>query len=364
MSGTSFPVGSPSGYNALANVVADSAAARQRLDQLTIQAGSGHVAETYGGLGAAAAVSLSLRPALASNQATQAGIGAATGPMQVAQSALTSISAIASTFYADTDKLNGLDAGTVDSIAAQAQDALRQVAGLLDSRDGDTYVFAGQDSANPPIPNPDAITSSGFYTQIQAAVAGLAGSGSAAVIASTLATATSNAAGTSPFSAALSQPAATLAALRPSVQVAPGQSVPTGILASANADIASSGANTTGSYTRDIFRALATLASLSSSQIGTTGFSALVDDARTTLGGAISALNQDAGVMGNRQSQLTAMQTQLASTATALTTQISGVEDVDMTTTLTNLTAAQTRLQASYQLISTAQSLSLTNFIQ
>ncbi len=364
MSG-SLPIGgSGSGYGLLGVIVADSHAAQQTLDTLTQQAGSGLVSSTYAGLGAQASVSLSLQPAIAHNQAWQNDIGAASGRMQVAQTALSSISSIASTFFADTNELNGLDPGTVDSIAAQAQSALAQVGGLLDSTDGSGgYVFAGQDGANPPVPNPDAIWTSGFATQIQAAVAGLGGGGATAVIASTLVAASSNAAGVSPFSAALSQPAAAVNGLRPTVQVGDGQRVPAGILASANADIASTGPSTTGSYTRDILRALTTLGSLSSSQLGTAGFAAVVADVRTSLGGAISALNEDAGVMGNRQTQLTATQTQLQDTADAMTAQLSGVQNVDMAKTLTSLTAAQTQLQASYQLISGLQSLSLTKYL-
>ncbi len=351
------------GYGLLGLVVADSEAAKQRLDTLTQQAGSGLVAGTYGGLGATASISLSLAPSIAHNQAWQSDIGAATGQMQVAQTALTSISAIASTFYADTNELGGLDASNVDSIAAQAQAALSQVAGLLDSTDGTQYVFAGQDSGNPPVPNPDAIWSSGFAAQIQAAVSGLAGSGAAAVIAGTLGIASSNVVGISPFSAALSQPAGSVNALRASVQTGPGQSVPAGIMASANSDVASTGGSTTGSYTRDILRALATLGSLSSSQVNTAGFATVVADVRTSLGGAITALNEDAGVMGNRQTQLTATQTQLQDTQDAMSSQLSNVQDVDMAKTLTSLTAAQTQLQASYQLISRVQSLSLVTYL-
>ncbi len=351
------------GYGLLGSVIADSEQASQKLDALTVQVGDGLVSTTYGGLGAQASVSLSLAPAIASSTALQNGIGAASGQMQVAQTALTSINAIVTTLYAATDNLNGLDASEVDSTAVQAQDALSQVAGLLDSTDGDTYVFAGQDSGNPPVPAPDTIWSSGFATQIQSAVAGLASTGSASVIASTLATASSNAAGTSPFSAALSQPTAAVDALRSTVRTGADQSVPTGILASANADVASTGSSTTGSYMRDILRGLATLGSLSSSQINTTGFAAVVADVRTSLGNAITALNEDAGVMGNRQTQLTATRTQLQDTATSMTAQVGNVQNVDMTTTISSLTAAQTRLQASYQLISTVQSLSLTKYI-
>ncbi len=341
----------------------DSNTIRQQLNTLTQQAGSGYVSDTFAGLGNGASVALSLAPQVAAAQGWQNDINAATGTMQVAQTALTQISAIASTFYADTNNLNGLNASQVDSTAAAARQALQQVAGLLDSTDGSTYVFAGQDSGNPPVPNPDSVTSSGFFTAIEGAVSGLSGSGAPAVIASTLATASSNAAGVSPFSAALSQPAAALQASLPTVATGPGTQVPIGIPASANAFVASTGGSTTGSYMRDILRGLATLGSLSSSQINASGFAAVVQDVRTSLGGAVTALNEDAGVLGNTQSNLATTQTTLASTVTALQSQLSNAQNVDLAKTLSALTQTQTQMQASYQLISGMQNYSLAKFL-
>lgn len=354
----------PSGsYGLMAQLLADNSVVRSRLDTLTTQASSGLVADSYAGLGAGAPAALALQPALAHTQAWQANIDAATGRMQVAQDALSQISQVASDFYAQTNNLNGLNASNVDSIAASARQALSQVAGLLDSKYGDLYVFAGQDSANPPVPNPDAIGSSGFATQIAATVQALGTAGAAATIAGTLATAGSNAAGTSPFSAALSQPAATLATLRPTVQTGDASFVPTGILASANADVASGGSSTTGSYSRDILRALATLGALSSSQVNDAGFTALVADTRSSLGSAITALNQDAGVMGDRQSSLATLRGNLDHVNTALQARLSSAQEVDMAKTLSDLSQTQTQLQASYQLIAGLQSLSLVKFL-
>jgi flagellin-like hook-associated protein FlgL len=71
----------------------------------------------------------------------------------------------------------------------------------------------------------------------------------------------------------------------------------------------------------------------------------------------------DAGVLGNTQTALTATQTQLSDTQTALTTQVSGAQDVDMAQTLSNLTLAQTQMQASYQLIAGMSNLSLVKFL-
>ncbi len=212
----------------------------------------------------------------------------------------------------------------MDSLAASARSALTQVAGLLNTTDGNVYVFSGQDTANPAVPNGDNILSSGFYTQIKAAVGALSANGAAATAASTLATASSNAAGTSPFSAFLSQGAACSPKQRSIVPLGDGQSAPTGLLASANAAVVSSGSSTTGSYMRDLMRALATIGSLSSSQSGdSANFDALVSDTRTSLRGAISAMADDVGVLGDAQTRFTADKTQIGDMQTALKTQLS-----------------------------------------
>jgi flagellar hook-associated protein 3 FlgL len=139
--------------------------------------------------------------------------------------------------------------------------------------------------------------------------------------------------------------------------------VPSGIVANSNADAPSTGSVTTGSYTRDILWALATLGSLSSSQLSDSGFQTLVSDVRTGLGNAITALNQDAGVMGNRQTAMQASSTQLSDAATAMQTQLSSAEDVDTATAMTKLSTVQTQLQASYQMIAAEQGLSLVKYL-
>ena len=352
-----------SDYGMLNSLIADAAAVRQKLDRLTNQASTGLVGATYAGLGAGAPVSLDLSPQIATLGTWQANINAASGSMGVTQTTMTTIQSIAASFYAQLNNLNGLDPGNVDTIAASAQDALKQVANLLDTQDGGVYLFAGQDSANPPVPDPENILTSGFYTQINAAVGNLAAAGAPATAAATLAVASSNTAGTSPFSANMSQPAATLQAQIPSVQVGQNDSRQVGLLASANAQAVSTGSSTTGSYMRDLMRALATIGSLSSSQVGISDFQTLVQDTRTSLSGAIGAMAADAGVLGNTQSALTTTRTQLSDTVTALSTQLSSVQDVDMASTLSQITLVQTQMQASYQLIAGLGSLSLAKFL-
>jgi flagellin-like hook-associated protein FlgL len=136
-----------------------------------------------------------------------------------------------------------------------------------------------------------------------------------------------------------------------------------GMLANANSAVQSTGASTTGSYTRDLMRVLATLGSLSSSQVNDPSFAPLVQDASTSLNGAISAMANDAGVMGDRQTQMTATATELASVQTALTGQLSSAQDVDMAAALSQLSSVQTQLQASYKLINQFNTMSLANYI-
>lgn len=352
-----------SGGGTLGRLVADSAATRARLDRLSAQASTGRIADNYAGLGAGAAVSLTLQPALARHAAWKSNIDAAAGPMAATQTALSQISAIAADFYARTNTLNGLDAGAIDGVASAARNALQQVAGLLDSRYGDVYVFAGKDSRTPPIADPAAIGSSGFAAAITAAVQSLDVVGAGAATALTLATAASNTPPETPFSTYLSQPAGALAGERATVQVGDDSTVATGILASANGDAVSGGSSTTGSYMRDVMRALATLGALGSAQSNSPNLGSLVADTRASLGGAISAMGQDAGSLGDRQKALIDTRSRLDETSVALQTQLAGAEQVDMASTLSQLTQIQTQLQASYQLIAAVQGMSLAKYL-
>jgi flagellar hook-associated protein 3 FlgL len=363
MSGGIIGATSLSGFGISSRLVGDSAQVRARMDTLLRQASTGRAGDTYAQLGNASSASLSLRPSLARLETYQANIDAAAGRMELTQSTLKQISDIASRFRAQTINLNGLSQSEVDTIAGSARDALKQVSGLLNSRDGSVYIFAGQDGATAPVPSGDNINTSGFAAAIGSALAGLATAGGPATIAATLAIATSNVAGISAFSTSLSQTASALAGQRTSVRAGDSVSVPTGILASINADVGSSGAATTGSYMRDILRGLATLGALSGSQVTAAGFGDVVADIRTSLADAGSALASDAGVLGDRQAGLATTKATLANMATALLGQISDAEDVDMAKTLSRLSAVQFQLQASYQLIASLQNMSLIKYL-
>lgn len=361
MSGSISGLGGGS-FGLMQQLIAGATATKARLDQLTMQSSTGYVASTYAGLDAAspgtATTALAVAPQIAGITNTIANLNAVTGRMGVQQTALSSISTIASSFMGQLLSVGGGTPQAMDTLAASARQALAQVAGLLDTQSGSVYVFGGQNSDTPPVPNPNDITSSGFFTNIQAAVASLATNGAAATEAATLATASSNAAGVTPFAAGLGA-----APALPQVATGNGTMATVGIAANANGFVASAGTDTTGSYMRDIMRGLATIGSLTSSQVGSANFQGFAQATAASMKNAVTALSQDAGVLGNTQAALASQATGLQQTSTALTNQLAGADQVNMTSTLANLSSTQTQLQASYQIIAAMKTMSLTQYI-
>ena len=313
----------------LGRLAANSGQVRVALDLALEQQSTGKVSGVFSGLGAGVRTSLDLRPAMQHVQVWQNNIDAAAGRLDVTQAALTQIGAIASKFYAETGNITTVGTSETAGIAAAAKLALQQVAQLLNTKSGDVYVFAGQDTGNPPVPNTDP------------AVTG------AALLASDTATA--------PFSATIGAPGGSAV---PTVEVGEGQRVQVGLLANQNT-LAISAPPTTGSYMRDLMRGLATLAGLTDGP----GTQAVAADTRDRLHSAVGALADETGALGDLQATLSARKISLAATETALSKQVSGVEDVDMAATLTRVSALQTQLQASYQVIAGVKGLNLANYL-
>lgn len=358
----SSTIGAISGsYETLAEMLAASSdATSNQLSKLEEQSASGYIAQTYGGLGEASQTVFDISPEVSQITAYQSNISAATSSMSVTQTAMTQIAAIAQDFYDDLPDLNNSNTNEVTTVASQAQSALAQVASLLNTTDGTGYVFSGEDSSNAPIADPNSITSSGMYTQISAAVADLSTLGASGVMSAAVSAASSNATGTTIFSAYLSSGSAQAT----SAEVGAGQTAQTGLLANQNTLAATTtGSGTTGSYMRDLMMSLSVLGSLNESQVTDTNFSGLVSSLQTTLSGVISSMGTEAGILGDTQTSITTQATDYTDLSTALTTQINNAQDVDLASVSTQLQSVQTQLTASYQLISGLKSLSLADYL-
>jgi flagellin-like hook-associated protein FlgL len=350
MSGTIIPGAYNTGVGTLGLLIVNATQVKQSLDRLTEQSSTGLVAQTYGGLGPSAAVTLSLAPQLAANTAYQQNITSATTAISLTTNVLNELGQIANTFQSSLVGADVQSSTGVASLATQAQSALSQVQALLNTQAGGLYLLAGNDTANAPVPDG---AFNAYVQSIQTAASGLSSSTGTATAAATLAVATA----TSPFSASIGSTPT-------QVTISPGMTVPVGVVAGLNASGAQSGSSTTGSYVLDVIRALATISTFNSASLSQgANFSQLVADTNTSLIGASSAITNDVSSLGATQQQLTNTHNSLTTISNTLTSQISSVDDVNAAATISTLTATQTQLQESYKLISMAQSMSLVSFL-
>lgn len=310
----------------------------QKLTQVGEEVSTGLVSITFAGLGSGAQTALNLRPQMAENDAISDGLTAATSQMGFTQTVMTQIAAVAQGIQTSLSSTAGNSSG-IDAIAQQARDAFSNVVGLLNSQDGDTYVFSGQDSGNPPVP--DGNTAS-FVAGVTSAVQALGTPGT------TVAT-----------TEAGSLKASTSGVFSTTVGQATVQTVQTG---QGSATMAF-GVSANAPYMQQILQSLATIGALSSKQTGAAGYSTLVQDAGKQLATATVALTADQSVLGERQDELTAIQGTMASTKVSLATQLSSVEDADVASLATTQSLLQTQLQTSYKLIANMQNLSLVTYL-
>ncbi len=309
----------------LQSLLTENASVRQQLQTVQEQTSSGLISQNYSGLGGGARTSLELNPQIQHEQVWQSNIDAASGRLEATQTALRTITSIVTNIYAQTASLSSTSTNTPESIANLARQGLQQVADLINTKVGGVFVLAGQDSANPPLPDTSPAT----------LVPALLSSDTA----------------TAPFSA-------TLPATPATVQVGEGQVVQIGLIANKNS-FTTSAAPTTGSFMRDILRELATLTTVTdNASLQTTA-----SDVRKRLSGAIGSIASEAGSLGDVQASLENRKSQSAATVLTLKQQVSNAQDVDLAATLSRLTALQTQLQSSYQIIASLRELSLSKYI-
>ena len=354
------------GIDTLGRLDSDAALLRARLDTLNRQLATGRRADAPGDLAPQLPRVAALRAEAARRDTYGAAIGEALGRAQAAQGALGRLSGIAREFATDVAmKLDPGDPEAIPLAAARARAALVEVGHLLNARHGGEHLFAGSDSANPPVPSPDNLPTSGFAAQVAGAVAALAGGGTAAgAAAATRAAAASDAAGTTPFSAFLSS-APGLAEPRRGVPADDGALVPYGVPANRNA-AAVSGGETTGSWARDLLRGLASIAAMTPAQAAASPgeFRAFAGVVRDGLRSATDALADEAGALGLTEARLEGARARHAEANTVLAAQVAEVEEADLAEVLTRLKAAETTLQASYAAIGRLGDLTLARFLR
>lgn len=358
----------PSSSGTLGRLLDSLASQQAEYGTLQQQTATGKLATSYAELGPMSGQVVDLTATTGRLDAYGQAIATAQGKAAVMQNALTQLNTVASKMAAAALTLSGSGtAGSVESVAQEARQALSQVVSLLNTRSGSDYVFSGADTANPPVPSPDSVTSSGLYTKIGAQVAALATTPTSpaidTVIANTVSIAKDPSAGTTIFSGYLTG-AGTNAPLG-SIQIADSEKVSLDLPANRNARATSDPSiNGTGSAMNDVLRSLSVIANSTGAMASNPDFRALMKDASSTLTSAATTLTAEAGQIGLTQGTLTTVAASHASLKSALTTQLGGLTDVDMAKTISKLQAVGTQMQASYNVLSIARSLNLASYLQ
>jgi len=337
---------------------------QNQIATLQQQTTTGKVSQSYAGLASVSSQVLDLTAASSQANAYLQTINTAQGKASVMQDALSQITSVVNGMSTATLGLTGSSpSSTVTSVAQQARLALTQLASLLNTSYAGDYVFAGADTANPPVPAANDITSSSMYTQIGAQVNALATVPSttpvANVIASTVAIAKDPAA--SVFSTYLTSAAAATAPLA-TIQIGASNSVTLDLPANRNVGASSDPAGT-GNAISDIMRSLAVVANSTGSMAGNPDFATLMQNAAATLTSAGSAIAQESGQIGLAQNAMTTASDAHTSMQTMLASQLSNLTDVNMASAISQLQTVNNQLSASYKVLSLAQGLNLASYL-
>jgi flagellin-like hook-associated protein FlgL len=359
-----------SSYGSLDQILASTSSLRNQYTTLEEQTATGLVSQNYAGLASVSSQVMDLTAAINQGTAYTQSITQAQGKASSMQDVLSQIGTIVSNMSASAVAVSASTPGsTVTAMAQQATDDLSQIASLLNTTYAGDYIFSGADTANPPIPSPDSITSSGMFTQIGAQVSALATVPTtppvATVIANTVSIAASTAAGTTIFSSYLTGAGATSGSTAPvQVQIGPSQSVTLDLPANQNVGAVSDPSiNGTGDAISDIMRSLAVVANSTSGMVSNPDFSTLMQNVSQTLTSAGTTLSQESGYIGISQDAMTAAANSQSSMQTVLQTQLTGLTDVDMPTAISNLQAVSNQLQTSYTLLGEVSSLNLAKYL-
>jgi flagellar hook-associated protein 3 FlgL len=336
---------------------------RERMAQLGDQISTGRKGNSYAALGTEAPKAMDLRAEIGRRETYQNMIGQTLSKVQVTQSVLNRIGAIAEKFAASSTKLMGAAKPEEIQIqAGQAKAALVEVANLLNEEYAGEYLFGGADTHNPPIPNPNAIATTGMAEKIADEVATLDATNATTVLSAITGWATDDDPLVTPFSEYLETGEGETEGRR-NLLASDNERIDYGILANRNAAVVSSG-ETTGSWARDLLRGLASIAGLTpeKSQLGQS-YASFVTKVQEGLRSSVDALALERGALGVTEARLESVRTLHESVSVSLTLQVSDLEEVDMAKTITSFQATQTQLEASYRAIAMAQQLSLTRFL-
>jgi len=344
----------------------ETATLRARMEVLTRQSVSGMRADAYGDLAPEAPRALSLRAELGRREAYSRALDQSLGRTAAMQASLGRMGEIAREFGAGVARrLSSTDPSTLTAVPARAQAALREVAGLLNTRHVGEFLLSGTELTRAPIPAEATIGSGPMAAAVAGEVASLAPGNSAAVLAAIRGHSADLA--LSPFNAHLVADAALPPGSREAPRAVPsgdGEAIGYGVFAHRNSAAVPSPDPTSGGWAQDLLGSLMALASLTPAQLAAgPDFDRLAAGLSATLMSAHSALAEEQGVLGLTERRIEATRERHGTVTIALAKQLADIQEVNLADTLTRLQSTRTTLEASYRAIGALGELTLARFL-
>lgn len=335
---------------------------QQELNRLQGQVASGKKSATYSGLREDARLSLSLRQSRMTTETfLQANVINKTR-MEQTQLVFERIKDIANevrlaAFPAMSQANLSAEQGNA-ALKAQASAALQEVLQLLNTQTDGFHLFAGRRTDVPPMVDPGAITVPGTplaNVQAVAAVSPLANSSASGdtvydnIVLHLDGTAVGAVAGASPvryYAGEYSASAESLIATR----IDTNTEIVYGITGRDNA-------------VNSVLQSLYALSVADLTPATDYGFRQLAGRAAEDLQIGFDGLIEEIGELGVKMTQMRELSKRQEDFIVTLDVQLGSVEDVDMAVAVSRLTFTQTTLEASYRMMASMRSLSLTNFL-
>lgn len=114
---------------------------------------------------------------------------------------------------------------------------------------------------------------------------------------------------------------------------------------------------------QDMFRALATAATITCPPGNVAGYKAVLSDGFNATLSSITGVSNEVGKLGLTRKEIEDLNQKHDSVTTSLKLALGDVEDVDMAVVATKLQQNSTALEATYKIIASTKSLSLVNFL-
>ena len=326
--------------------------AQASLAQAQTEISSGTQSDLGVFLGAQAGKSVSIQNEIDGLQGYTATNGIAATRLDTTATTLTSMISAAQAISASLVRASSAG-GSTAALQASGQGSLQALLAGLNTSVNGQYVFGGINSGVQPATS--YATTSNAKQAVDSAFSAAFGFSQTSATASTISgsdmTSFLNGSFDSQFSAAnwsanWSQASDTTI----SSKIAPSQGATTSVSANATAF-------------RQIAEAYTMMGEFTGSNMSADAKAAVVSKATTLVNSGLAALNDVQTGVGISQAVIASANTGLSAQTTVLKGEVSNMESVDPLALSTRVTTLQTQLQASYELTSRLQSLSLTNYI-